>query len=324
MVKNLVVIASSKSISSSSSSDDPDDNLEEPVVLSEDGFYSDCKDANIDFLSFGRQYTTTPGEETIESLIKLGLYWTLAYKRHDILKNLCYDNDLLQKYKDLITHSRKDFASLLDAVWSQQGKITEIPFYLEVLKEEYENLLKRNSNSCHDFLSDLDGIYSKMISNSLDFIDAKRMINIYFIILSTTQSWAPSFQILELLLDIVGSEYTKAVFNKYVFVSSSHYSPSIRGSLYTLYISRGLLERKTARKIRSEQSSAASEKGVEAFLYSYEKYKNAEELLALFQDSKHVDVQRLITRKAPANTLWRFVSFSDYMCVQYLKERMGQ
>ncbi len=323
MVKNLIVIASSKSIPSSS--DDPDDNFEEPVVLSEDGFYSDCKDVNIDFLSFGRQYTTTPGEETIESLIKLGLYWTLAYKRHDILKNLCYDNDLLQKYKDLITPSRENFASLLNEVVSQShhGKIKEIPFYLEVLKEEYENLLKRNANSCHDFLSDLNGIYSKMISNNLDFIDAKRMINIYFITLSINQSWPPSFKILELLLDIVGSEYTKAVFNKFVF-SSSHYSPSTRGSLYALYISRGLLERKTARKIRSEQSSAASEKGMEAFLHSYEKYKNAEELLALFQDSKHVDVQRLITRKAPANTLWRFVSFSDHMCVQYLKERMGQ
>ena len=323
MVKNLVVIASSKSISSS---DDPDDNLEESVILSEDGFYSDCKDVSLDFLSIKRQYTATTGEETIESLIKLGLYWTLAFKRHDILKYLCYDNDLLQKYKDLITYSREDFASLLDEVVSQshQGKITEIPFYLDVLKEEYENLLKRSTNSCHDFLSDTHGIYSKMISNNLDFIDPKRMINIYFITLSTNQSWPPSLKILELLLDIVGSEYTKAVFNKYVFASSSHYSPSIRGSLYTLYISRGLLERKTARKIRSEQSSAASEKGVEAFLYSYEKYKNAEELLALFQDSKHVDVQRLITRKAPANTLWRFVSFSDHMCVQYLKERMGQ
>jgi hypothetical protein len=318
MVKNLVVIASSKKQLSSYDSDEEVDNS---VVLSEDAFYADCTDVNERLLSHSAPYLYVPGENTMDAVVRLGVYWSIYYQKAEILDTLCYENDLLYKYKDVVTSSRENFLNLMNRLSLHGKKIKDFPFYLEVLKEEYENLLKRNISSCYDLVSKYNGILSKMISYNLDFIDTKRLINIYFLSISQN-GLAPCYKNLEILLDTVSPEYVKAVFNKFVF-KAAIYTPSIRGGLYNLYISRGLLDRRIARKIRSEQSSNASEAGVNAFLSNYEKYKNAEELLALFQDSKHIDVQRLITRDAPVNTLWRFVSFTDYVCVNNLKQRMG-
>jgi hypothetical protein len=318
MVKNLVVIASSKK---QLLSDDSEEEVDNSVVLSEDAFYADCTDVNEKLLSHSAPYLYVPGENTMDAVVRLGVYWSIYYQKAEILDTLCYENDLLYKYKDIVTSSRESFLNLMNRLSLHGKKIKDFPFYLEVLKEEYENLLKRNTNSYYDLVSNYNGILSRMVSYNLDFIDTKRLINIYFLSISQN-GLNPCYKNLEILLNTVSPEYVKAVFNRFVF-KAAIYTPGIRGNLYNLYISRGLLDRRTARKIRSEQSSNASEAGVNAFLSNYEKYKNAEELLALFQDSKHIDVQRLITRDAPANTLWRFVSFTDYICVNNLKQRMG-
>lgn len=94
-----------------------------------------------------------------------------------------------------------------------------------------------------------------------------------------------------------------------------------RTAYYSAYIKSGLLDKKTARRIRSDSSSKTSCMAVRALLDNLELYKNQRELLTQFVDTRHADVQQVLASYAPDYMVPFMMSFDDYWAKKTLEQR---
>lgn len=111
-----------------------------------------------------------------------------------------------------------------------------------------------------------------------------------------------------------------------LFESDDKPDSVVRGEMYVAYINAGFLDKKRARKIRSESSEFASNKGVNALLDIANNnpalYPNFSELILQFSDTKYPEVQNSIATKAPYNLLYAFVGFDSSYAKQKIEKRM--
>lgn len=73
----------------------------------------------------------------------------------------------------------------------------------------------------------------------------------------------------------------------------------VRTSYYQAYIKAGLLDKKIARRIRSDGAERTSRDAIECFLDNLDLYENPKALLTQFTDIKHELSQSLMAKKAP-------------------------
>jgi len=111
-----------------------------------------------------------------------------------------------------------------------------------------------------------------------------------------------------------------------LFEAESKPDSNVRTEMYIAYIKSGFLDRKKARKIRSESSEYASMKAV-SFLMEFAEanpklYPNIDELLLQFSDTKYDSVQEVIAYHAPYRILCAFVGFESKRAKKILEERM--
>ena len=84
---------------------------------------------------------------------------------------------------------------------------------------------------------------------------------------------------------------------------TSKVSHPFRGEIFVALASTGTLTAKAARKIRSDSSAEASEKGIRAIAANIGKFKNAAEVLSQVMDTKHVGVASHLANTIPVEYL---------------------
>jgi hypothetical protein len=94
--------------------------------------------------------------------------------------------------------------------------------------------------------------------------------------------------------------------------------------LYKSYIENGLLTKKTARKIRSEPSEAASLSGARALMDNLELYSNSDELVVQFVDTKYSDVAQYMAEKIPMSMISYLVGSEHWYAKQIVERRLMQ
>jgi hypothetical protein len=109
-----------------------------------------------------------------------------------------------------------------------------------------------------------------------------------------------------------------------IFKASGFFSFTWRGHLYREYIKTGSLTVKEARKIRSEASAEASERGVKALIDNKDLYPNYQDLMLVISDSKHRDVLVLLANHLPINMLTSIMGTSDQYVLSIVQRRMEE
>ncbi len=107
-----------------------------------------------------------------------------------------------------------------------------------------------------------------------------------------------------------------------VFFSKSKPNHVLRSLVYCKYIERGLLNAKTARKIRSDASSEASASALKALVGSKDKYSNYDDLLLQFTDSKHEQVITLLAGSLPDYLITSILGTEFFWAKRAIEERM--
>lgn len=101
---------------------------------------------------------------------------------------------------------------------------------------------------------------------------------------------------------------------------------NVRTEMYCAYIKAGFLDKKKARKIRSESSEYTSMKSIACLIEVAEDnpnlYPNIDEMLLQFSDTKHHSVQEVIASRAPFRLLYAFVGFESNHAKRTLEQRM--
>jgi len=268
---------------------------------------------------------------TISYLEKIGLidalYYSYSYDKSKDFETIANSEKYLERYKDVILSSRPFFLEIFKG--ANLASI-EFPFYKEVLSKELNNLYYGDIESLKDFVTNKDSIIIRSIVQSPEKFDLKRLFMIYLIsymkyILPTRDSSSHGTKNLETLTSLLPKEYVIAAMQRVAFKDSEDQSPYVRGCMYSLFVERGYLTKRTSRKIRSEQSERACYMAVETLFNpdTYPKYEhNIEEILSTFQDVRHHAVQNLIARRCPDGSVWRFVNFISPAARETLKDRM--
>lgn len=97
----------------------------------------------------------------------------------------------------------------------------------------------------------------------------------------------------------------------------------IRGAYYSALIEAGLLDKKMARKMRSEASEEASQRAVNSLLdASEELYPNRDQLLIVFSDSKHQRVIQELANKLPKHLLYSVLGTEFSWFKRTIEDRM--
>ena len=99
------------------------------------------------------------------------------------------------------------------------------------------------------------------------------------------------------------SESFKDFVDSEVFFSKTKPCYAARGALYAAYVEAGMLNSKTARKIRSDSSYEASVAGVKALFEHKDNYSNFDSLALQFSDSKHEEVVAYLAQNLPEHLL---------------------
>jgi hypothetical protein len=111
-----------------------------------------------------------------------------------------------------------------------------------------------------------------------------------------------------------------------LFEATSKPDANVRSEMYKAYISAGFLDKKKARKIRSETSEWASNNAVKHLLEisaaNQSLYPNIDDLILQFADTRHQSVQETIAQLAPFRILYAFVGFDSRYAKSYLEQRM--
>jgi hypothetical protein len=111
-----------------------------------------------------------------------------------------------------------------------------------------------------------------------------------------------------------------------LFDATSKPDANVRSEMYIQYIKAGYLDKKKARKIRSESSEYASSKALIALLDLHDEnpsiYPNIDDLLLQFTDTKYSSVQETLAARAPFRILYAFVGFDSRYAKSMLEQRM--
>ena len=100
--------------------------------------------------------------------------------------------------------------------------------------------------------------------------------------------------------------------------------PAIRGEIYRRYIEAGLLDAKTARKMRSDSSAEASMFGLRALIANEDEYENYTDLLLTFTDSRHDDVLYELARSLPLYLLSSLLGCDNASVKWIVENRMNK
>ena len=96
-----------------------------------------------------------------------------------------------------------------------------------------------------------------------------------------------------------------------------------RTSIYRVYVESGCLDKKTARKIRSDPSESSSTAAVETLLDNKDKYAtNLDELILQFSDSKYETVINTLATKIPKHLLTSIVGTQFFYAKRIIDGRM--
>ena len=93
---------------------------------------------------------------------------------------------------------------------------------------------------------------------------------------------------------------------------------------YKSFIECGLLDKKIARRIRSESSEYTASFAISALLNNLFKYNDAKELLTQFTDIKHWDCQFLLASKAPSYMVPYMMAFESPGAKAMLEKRLKE
>jgi hypothetical protein len=111
-----------------------------------------------------------------------------------------------------------------------------------------------------------------------------------------------------------------------LFESDSKPDAYIRAEMYRAYIRAGFLDKKKARKIRSETSESVSASALNHLFSVVEEnpglYPNYTDMILQFTDTKYHSVQQILAERAPYNLLYAFVGFDDRHSKNLIERRM--
>jgi hypothetical protein len=96
----------------------------------------------------------------------------------------------------------------------------------------------------------------------------------------------------------------------------------VRSRIYSKYIEAGALDKKTARKIRSDGSEDASHLGLKALINNLDLYQNSDELLLQFTDSKYESVIILLVDSLPEYLLTSVMGTNFHYARRRLDQRL--
>jgi hypothetical protein len=97
---------------------------------------------------------------------------------------------------------------------------------------------------------------------------------------------------------------------------------AVRAKLYSLYVEKGLLTKKTARKIRSDGSEDSSLAGLKSLVSHSDIYSNSDELLLQFSDSRYEGVVAHLADFLPEYLLTSIMGTQFYWAKRKLEHRL--
>lgn len=98
----------------------------------------------------------------------------------------------------------------------------------------------------------------------------------------------------------------------------------VRARVYRQYIEIGALDKKTARKIRSDGSEDASVRGLKSLIQNLDLYDNSDELLLQFTDSKYESVVFLLADSLPEYLLASIMGTEFYSPKRRIEQRLEE
>ena len=98
----------------------------------------------------------------------------------------------------------------------------------------------------------------------------------------------------------------------------------VRSRVYHQYVKIGALDKKTARKIRSDGSEDASVTGLKSLLENLDLYDNSDELLLQFTDSKYESVIFLLADNLPEYLLASIMGTEFYAPKKRIEQRLEE
>ena len=106
-----------------------------------------------------------------------------------------------------------------------------------------------------------------------------------------------------------------------IFYSKKKPGYQARVVFYKHYVEKGLLTKKTARKIRSDGAEEASVAGVQALINS-ELYEDKTEMLLQFSDSRYSGVLQKLAEELPIHLLASIMGSDDYWVKRTIERRL--
>jgi hypothetical protein len=107
-----------------------------------------------------------------------------------------------------------------------------------------------------------------------------------------------------------------------IFFSKVKPCYAARGAMYSQYVESGFLTLKTARKIRSDASEDSSVAGLKSLVGNKEKYRNYDDLLLQFTDSKYDEVIILLADTLPDYLITSLMGTESYQGKRRVERRL--
>lgn len=267
-----------------------------------------------------------------ESLSKEGLRFVYTKSWHPenvpdkirVRKFIINNPDLIRPYIESLTHSEyREF--LKTAVEEEADLYGNSDFWAKFLTDLADLSDEETSrNKSNDIIREADCEYllaAKLIPNH----DWKDMYEKVVIGLASYRGWFPrQLSFITKSLIEQDSQYFIDSVSERVFSKDASPKPNctFRGVMYKLYIEGGFLDKKTARKIRSDGSEESSVYGVKALIDNEDLYDNYAELILKFTDSKYDGVLMELARNLPIHLLTSIMGCNDYWVKNTIEKRL--
>lgn len=272
----------------------------------------------------------------LNSLSSIGIYNIVKSMKlfsDEDFKTLISSDWLLEKNKFTAFSDPSVLTYITDRCWSiKYNPVENSKVWEEIFDNIIDNFNPSLKNDIHNSI--LDNFIRSNNSYVLNILSFKKNIvnwgNIYLKVKPLIQNQTYRSSGIEKIIQIyahtdpIGYKLTidKDLFEDGIFNSN------MRGLFYSEYIKCGLLDKKKARKIRSESSEGASLEGVRALFEVHKSnpnlYPNFEELIIQFNDTKYHSVQQYISLNSPISCITSFFGFDNQAAKSNISKRLNE
>lgn len=277
-------------------------------------------------LGYDNSIDTTTDGGLINSLSWFGI--SAIIKNSYLFKDSKYSNIMFNKYivntYSEILSNEDNLNIICSKAANENINLYQHPVWTDFLNTQFETGLK-NPALVYGAFRDSNHYLNYLLKWKQD-VDWMEVYNLYFARQKNISYVSQSFSYVLRKYFANNPLCARISIEADLFEAEQKPDSNVRTEMYAAYIEAGFLDKKKARKIRSETSEYTSMRSV-MFLTDIAEsnpklYPNIDELLLQFSDTKHYSVQEIIANRAPFRILYAFVGFESKEAKRILENRM--